>query len=569
MLMGRCVRRHRRRQGDRLATRSYPGPEPATDGECRRRGRVGRRERWPCAGSRADGSAAIPPPLIAAGARLSPPAGTARRGGLRSTYFDTGDFRLRRRGFTLRIREEGDRLVQTLKSDGHSGAGAVAQAQRMVAPRGDAGSEPSRCIGCGDPRCGGAAAAGGADAGILHRCHAPHGPGGGPPRPIMARPWSNSLSTAERSGRGTGAIRSRSLSLSWSKGRPARSTISPSRCRPTRRSASRLRARPSAATSSLAAKAMPATRPRRSRWRKASRWTGPCARSSAPASTSARRTTMRFWTGPIPRASTSFASLCGGCARPSWSSRGFFCASTLPGWSGRRAVSSTRSARRAIGTCSLPRRLRQSVRHGRRTRHWNAWPLRPRRSAPAPTSRQRRCGRPTTRRSCFASAGGSRPPAGGTGPTGPCSTSRCRASGGLCSTSVTGACSSAGRNFEHLSDERLHQLRIALKKLRYAGEFFAAQYPDGRPRPYIRALRRLQDDLGRLNDAAVAERCLKELLDSQRESSHLAALGVGAGQVVGWHARAREEARSQTAEDWHAFAAATPYWRPAAGGSIE
>ena len=125
-----------------------------------------------------------------------------------------------------------------------------------------------------------------------------------------------------------------------------------------------------------------------------------------------------------------------------------------------------------------------------------------------------------------------------------------------------------GRDFEQLSDARLHQLRIALKKLRYAGEFFAAQYPGGRPRPYIRALRRLQDDLGWLNDAAVAERCLKELLDSQRESSHLAALGVGAGQVVGWHARAREEARSQTAEDWHAFAAATPYWRPAAGSSI-
>ena len=125
-----------------------------------------------------------------------------------------------------------------------------------------------------------------------------------------------------------------------------------------------------------------------------------------------------------------------------------------------------------------------------------------------------------------------------------------------------------GRNFEQLSDARLHQLRIALKKLRYAGEFFAAQYPAGKPRPYIRALRRLQDELGQLNDVAVAERCLNELLDSQRESSHLAALRVGAGQVIGWHARAREEARGQTAEDWHAFAAATPYWRPTGGGSI-
>ena len=100
-----------------------------------------------------------------------------------------------------------------------------------------------------------------------------------------------------------------------------------------------------------------------------------------------------------------------------------------------------------------------------------------------------------------------------------------------------------GRDFERLSDDRLHRLRIALKKLRYAGEFFAAQFPDGRPRPYIKAVRRLQDDLGRLNDAAVAERRLSELLRAQPESAALVALGVGAGQVIGWHARARGGSR--------------------------
>ena len=124
-----------------------------------------------------------------------------------------------------------------------------------------------------------------------------------------------------------------------------------------------------------------------------------------------------------------------------------------------------------------------------------------------------------------------------------------------------------GRNFEQLSDARLHQLRITLKKLRYAGEFFAAQFPDGKPRPYIRALRRLQDDLGGLNDAAVAERCLRELLDARRGSGDLAALGVGAGQVIGWHVRARAEARPRIVEDWHAFVAAEPYWR-SGGGSM-
>ena len=121
-----------------------------------------------------------------------------------------------------------------------------------------------------------------------------------------------------------------------------------------------------------------------------------------------------------------------------------------------------------------------------------------------------------------------------------------------------------GRDFEQLSDADLHRLRISLKKLRYASEFFAAQFPDGKPRTYIRALRRLQDDLGQLNDAAVAESCLKQLLDVQRKSSHLAALAVGAGQVIGWHARAREETQSRIAEDWHAFVATEPYWRAGA-----
>ena len=124
-----------------------------------------------------------------------------------------------------------------------------------------------------------------------------------------------------------------------------------------------------------------------------------------------------------------------------------------------------------------------------------------------------------------------------------------------------------GRGFERLSGDRLHRLRITLKKLRYASEFCATQFPDGTPRPYIKALRRLQDDLGRLNDVAVAERCLKELLGAHRDSGDLAAIGMGAGQVIGWHARACEEARARIAQDWRAFTAAEPYWRVASGGS--
>ena len=61
---------------------------------------------------------------------------------------------------------------------------------------------------------------------------------------------------------------------------------------------------------------------------------------------------------------------------------------------GKRAVSSTCSARRAIGTYSLPRRSRPFGLPGRMTRHWSVLPKRPRWSVPAPTSRPRRCARP-------------------------------------------------------------------------------------------------------------------------------------------------------------------------------
>ena len=75
------------------------------------------------------------PAALDQGWRAAVPAGgSARKQRLRSTYFDTGDFRLRRRGFTLRIREDGERLVQTLKSDGPCGAGAVLRRNEWSRP---------------------------------------------------------------------------------------------------------------------------------------------------------------------------------------------------------------------------------------------------------------------------------------------------------------------------------------------------------------------------------------------------------------------------------------------------
>ncbi len=70
-----------------------------------------------------------------------------------------------------------------------------------------------------------------------------------------------------------------------------------------------------------------------------------------------------------------------------------------------------------------------------------------------------------------------------------------------------------GRKLKDGADEARHRLRIAAKKSRYIAEFFGSLYPGKQVRPYVKALASLQDALGWLNDASVAQRLLKQLQD--------------------------------------------------------
>jgi CHAD domain-containing protein len=60
---------------------------------------------------------------------------------------------------------------------------------------------------------------------------------------------------------------------------------------------------------------------------------------------------------------------------------------------------------------------------------------------------------------------------------------------------------------------RLHRLRIECKKLRYLLEFFAGLYPADKIRPLIGALKKLQTNLGDLNDYAVEQAVLAGYLE--------------------------------------------------------
>jgi triphosphatase len=103
-------------------------------------------------------------------------------------------------------------------------------------------------------------------------------------------------------------------------------------------------------------------------------------------------------------------------------------------------------------------------------------------------------------------------------------------------------------NLRAATPEARHRVRIAAKKTRYAAEFFESLFASGSVRPYIKVLSRLQEELGRLNDAAVAERLLTEMAAGQPQ------LKAGAGYARGYlAARAKKDGKA-IIKRWKKFA---------------
>jgi inorganic triphosphatase YgiF len=118
-----------------------------------------------------------------------------------------------------------------------------------------------------------------------------------------------------------------------------------------------------------------------------------------------------------------------------------------------------------------------------------------------------------------------------------------------------------GGNFAELSPTARHRARIALKKLRYATEFFEALYPKKRTRSYLAALKELQDDLGHLNDVAVAEKLIGSLIERAGAGAESADLRAAGGLMLGWHARGVTDIEPAVLRAWDEFAGREPFWR--------
>jgi len=113
-----------------------------------------------------------------------------------------------------------------------------------------------------------------------------------------------------------------------------------------------------------------------------------------------------------------------------------------------------------------------------------------------------------------------------------------------------------GKRLAELPDEERHELRIELKKLRYATEFFGSLFAGRKEvRSFLRTVSDLQEYLGAHNDAATAEAFLKSLPFASGHEPHFAA-----GYLLGWYRHAMVTADAQLLEKWKDFKRASAFW---------
>ena len=108
-----------------------------------------------------------------------------------------------------------------------------------------------------------------------------------------------------------------------------------------------------------------------------------------------------------------------------------------------------------------------------------------------------------------------------------------------------------------LPDE-LHPLRKSLKKLRYSVEFLESIFPPKKAKQFLRHLKKLQEALGEINDAAMATRLAEGLAaDKHLElAPSVAAISLSRG-------RAAQDAMKALAKKWQAYSDEPRFWRRA------
>ncbi len=118
----------------------------------------------------------------------------------------------------------------------------------------------------------------------------------------------------------------------------------------------------------------------------------------------------------------------------------------------------------------------------------------------------------------------------------------------------------AGTHVNRDNPEEMHRLRIACKKLRYAAEFFQPLFAG--MDVFISHMKGLQDLLGTLNDVAVSQHLLDNLLEGQKDRL----LFVYAGGILGWRTCDAQHMLLRFDNCWEELVEAkNPWWTKSVG----
>ncbi|MTI43455.1 inorganic triphosphatase YgiF [Roseibium hamelinense] len=114
-----------------------------------------------------------------------------------------------------------------------------------------------------------------------------------------------------------------------------------------------------------------------------------------------------------------------------------------------------------------------------------------------------------------------------------------------------------GARIDDLTIPERHDMRKALKKLRYGVEFFGSLYPASEIKPFLKRMKKLQDVFGYLNDVAMAEKLL--VLPAPKKTSGTG-IHQAVGFVIGWHEAQAHAMWSHAKEYWKDTKKTKRFW---------
>ncbi len=114
--------------------------------------------------------------------------------------------------------------------------------------------------------------------------------------------------------------------------------------------------------------------------------------------------------------------------------------------------------------------------------------------------------------------------------------------------------SAPGADLSALPPVALHEIRLHIKRLRYAAEFFSPLFPGRETRRFLRRMAAVQERLGQLNDSTVAGELMAELPRGGSQRAY--AIGV----VRGFVAARAAGGRRKMERSWQRFLKLEPFW---------